>query len=98
MKKVSLDVALLYKKSLEQKGYKYTITLNKYCTDRIFIFINGKIQDNEKCICIEENMTYAEHGQYTCVIRYKKIFMDYMGYFIHIYKGKKLYLRNRDFI
>lgn len=77
-------------KSLEQKGYKYTITLNKYCTDRIFIFINGKIQDNEKCICIEENMTYAEHGKYTCVIRYKKNFYGLHGLFYPYLQRQKI--------
>lgn len=78
-------------------GYKFDTTLNKSCTDKIYIFIKGNLKDNEKAICIEENTTYSERGKFKCDLKRKKIYNDCLGFYVNIYKGKKLYLHDSDF-
>lgn len=97
MRKLKLGFILWYKRELERTDYKCITTLNKDCTDKIYIFIKDKLKNNVFAICFEENTTCAEQGKFTCELKRKKIFKDCFGFYIHIYKGKKLYLHDKDF-
>ena len=96
-KKVDYEIAKLYERDLVKRGYKFRTTLNMYGTDKIYIFIKGKLKDGMKAIVIRENTTYMENGRYDNIISNETIFIDYLGYYIKIYKGKKLYLHEREF-
>ena len=98
MKKVDLEIAMLYKRDLIKDGYKFITTLNMYGTDKIYIFIKGKLKDGMKAIVIRENTTYMENGRYDNIISTETILKDSFGYFfIKLYKGKKLYLFDYEF-
>lgn len=97
MKKVDLEIAMLYERDLIKNGYKVTTTFNMYGTDKIYIFIKGKLKDKMKAIVIRENTTYMENGRYDNIISNETIYKDCLGYYVKIYKGKKLYLHDYDF-
>ena len=97
MKKVDYEIAKLYERDLVKRGYKFRTTLNMYGTDEIYIFIKGKLKDKMKAIVIRENATYMENGKYDNIISSETIYKDCLGYYIKIYKGKKLYLHDYEF-
>lgn len=97
MKKINLEIAKQYERDLIKIGYKFITTLNMYGTDKIYVFIEGKLKDKMNAIVIRENTTYMENGRYNNIISSETIYKDCLGYYIKIYKGKKLYLHEREF-
>lgn len=98
MEKVDYEIAKLYERDLVKRGYKFRTTLNMYGTDEIYIFIKGQLKDKMKAIVIRENTTYMENGKYDNIISSETIYKDCLGYYIKIYKGKKLYLHDYEFL